>query len=132
MAVGQLAQGGRECEGDQEIGCRQQQILLPLEPGLGRRVLASRTVAILARVVAVADGGTARTAVDVPAHRFGATAFNRSHHRVMTGEHALAVACPIVGSIPAEDLTERAHDRPAVRWSNASVACTSALRVRWV
>ena len=130
LAAGKLAQRGRQGEGEKEVWHRQQQVLLARQPGLSRGLLTGRTVTILARVVAVTCRGTSRTGVDLPAECLGATSFNCSQRCAMTREHALAVACPIGRSIPAEDLTERAPDRPAVNCSSASVACTSALRVR--
>src|SRR5439155_21473032 len=56
VAVGDVAQFGGQGEGDQEVRDWQQQLLLPRQPGLGGVLLASRTVASAARVIAVARG----------------------------------------------------------------------------
>src|SRR5687768_15475905 len=95
MAAREVTQGRRQREGEQEVRNWQQQLLLAHQPGLSSMLLASWTVAILAGVVAVAGGATGRTGIDVPAHRFSATPFNRSHRRAMTGQQPLTKLRPV-------------------------------------
>src|SRR6266545_5288449 len=90
------------------------------------------TMAVAARVVTVAGGRAGRTGIDMAAERGGAPGFNRRQRRTVTGQHPVAILRPIGQAILAEDVAKRGHGSPAVRRSNASMACTSAVRVRWV
>ena len=85
MVVRHSAQAAGEREGDQKVGDRQQQGLLLRQPGLGRALLAGRTVAVATGVVAIASSRTGRTAVDMAAEYLGSTLFNRTHGCALIG-----------------------------------------------
>ena len=67
VLLGDAAQCGGRREGEQEVGCGQQQVLLFPQPALGSGVLALGTVTVAARVVAVTRFVTSRTVIDMAA-----------------------------------------------------------------
>jgi hypothetical protein len=132
VRAGQLAQRWRQREGDQEVGHQQQQFLLPREPGLGGVVLAGRAVAVAVGMVTVALGTAGRADVELAAKCLGATVLNRLHRRQLARQHPLAKLGSVGWPIATEDLAERNHGMPTINRSSASLASSSALRVRWV
>src|SRR5215213_311482 len=132
VAVGDITQLAGQCEGDQEVGHWQQQLLLASEPALGSVVLAGRAVAVAAGVVAVARGATGRAAVEVAAQGFGTALLNRAQGSLLAGQHLFAVLRAVGCTILTHNLAKRDHGRPAVKRSSAVAAVCSACWVRWV
>ena len=132
VAARDLAQFFRQGEGEQKVGDRQEQRLLLLQPLLPGRVLALGTVAILARMVAVALLAALGTLVDLSAQGFGATSLDVSHRVQVAGRHARPVLLPVLGTVAAKDLGQLYHVSPAISRSTAIMAISSPWRVRWV
>jgi hypothetical protein len=85
VLAGDLAELGREGEGQQEVGNRQEQFPLQLEPVFGSFLLAFGAVAVTAGVVAVTGFVTSWAVIDLPAQGFGATLFNGLHGFAVAG-----------------------------------------------
>ena len=132
VAARDLAQFLRQGEGEQKVGDRQEQRLLLLQPFLPGRVLALGTVAILARMVAVALLAALGTLVDLSAERFGAALLDVRHRVQVAGRHARPVLLAVLRSIAAKDLGQLYHVSPAISRSTAIMAISSPWRVRWV
>ena len=87
MAAGQFPQRLGQGTGDQEIGDRQEHLLLPLQPLIGRAVLACGTMAVFAGMIAILVILAVFTEIDVTAKRFCPAVFDRFHGPHMAGQH---------------------------------------------
>ena len=85
VLAGDLAELGREGEGKQEVGNRQEQFPLQLEPVFGSFLLAFGAVTVAAGVVAVTGFVTSSAVIDLPAQGFGAALLNGIHRLAMAG-----------------------------------------------
>ena len=90
-----LIEASWQGEGEQEVGNRQEQILLLLQPALCIFVLAFGTMAVAAGMVTVLHLLTIRAAIDLPAQGWGATLFNRPHGLEVGGGHAAGILLAI-------------------------------------
>jgi hypothetical protein len=132
VAPGYLLEISGQSEGDHEVGCGQQQLLLLNQPLFRGLILAFGTMAVLARVIAIQGFITRFTMVDVTAQSLGAALFDSRHRLLVTEWHSLAELLPIFETVTAEDLGHLDHDGSAINRLTASAASASARRVRWV
>jgi hypothetical protein len=77
--TGKLSQTGRQGEGEQKVGHRQQHLLLLLQPDLGILVLALGAMPVATGVIAVLHLLTIRADIHLPTQRFGSAGFNGLH-----------------------------------------------------
>lgn len=66
------------------------------------------------------------------AQRLGSARLHRAQRRMRAGHHAVADLGALGWALWAEDVAEPGQGMPAGSWSSPSVACTAAVRVRWV
>lgn len=132
MAAGHLPEPGRERKGEQEVGHRQEQLLLSAQPLLASLILALGTVAVPAGVVAVLDFVTLRTVINMTAKGLCAAVLHGPHRLPMSGRQSLVILLPIRRSIAAEDSGQLYHDKSCISWSMAWAASSLLLWVRWV
>ena len=98
--------GGRQGEGEQEVGDGQEQILLSFQPALAILMLAFGTMAIAAGMVTVLQLLTVRAAIDLPTQGLGAALFNCPHHFEVGGRHPAGVLLAIGRTILAKDICQ--------------------------
>ena len=101
-----LIEAGWQGEGQQEVGNRQQQILLLLQPAPCIFILAFGAMAVAARVVTVLYLLTIWAAIDLSAQGCGAALFNRSHGFEVVGGHAAGILLAIGRTILAKDVCQ--------------------------
>ncbi len=106
VSVGKETQLGRDGEGQKEIGHRQQQFLLQLEPFLGFVVLAFWTVAIAAGMIAVLGLVALRAGEDLPTQGGCAALLNGAHGPSVAGEQAIGVFLAVGRAVLAEDVCQ--------------------------
>ena len=132
VLTGNLTQRSRQRKGHQKVGPGQQQVLLLREPGLRGILLTGGTVPIATRVIAVARRGTREAGEDMAAQGFRATLLNRDHGGPMAREHPGAELLAIGGPIASEDVGNGYPMTCSITRLMASVARSSARRVRCV
>ena len=86
VLAGKLAKFSGEGEGQQEIGNRQQQFPLQLEPVFGSFLLAFGAMAVAAGVVAVTGFVTSWAVIDLSTQGFRAAALNGAHGLAVRGQ----------------------------------------------
>jgi hypothetical protein len=131
VAAGQFPQRLGQGKGDQAIGDRQEPLLWPLQPRIGRAVLAGGTMAGLAGMIALRGLLAVFTEIDVTAKRCCAAVFDRCHGPHRAGQHWVLELGPIGGAMPAEALCEFDHPRSSMRRWRATPAISCAWRGRW-
>jgi hypothetical protein len=100
----------------------QELILLALEPRLGRTVLAFRTVAVLAGMIAILVVVAVFTVLHLTAKRFGTAVFDRCHRPEMAMRHPVPELGPVLWAMEAEDLSQLKHVRSSIRRLTAAEA----------
>jgi hypothetical protein len=132
VAAGQFPPRLGQGTGDQAIGDRQEPLLVPLPPLIGRAVLACGTMAVFAGMIALLVSVAVCTAIDVTAKRFCAAVFARFHGPPLAGQPLVRELGPIGGAMPAEDRCEFDQHRSSMRRLMAAPAIACAWRVSWV
>jgi len=127
-----LPQPLRQGEGQQEVGNRKPQLLLPVQPSLRFFSLALGTMPVLARVVAVLLPLTMRAKIHVPTQHIGPAAFNIPHRPAVAGQHTRSVFLPVGWSLAAEDLRQLDHTSLSITRLMVSDASASPSQVRCV
>ena len=132
VAAGNLPERTRQCEPEQEMRHREQQVLLSFKPALGGVILATGAVSVLAGMIAVAFFVTVEAVVNVTAKDFRATLLNGCHRIAVAGEHLRAEFVAVLVTIPVKDVSQRYNTRPSMSLLILSAARNSALRVKCV
>src|SRR5258705_3065702 len=120
----EVAEPGRDGEGEQEVGARQQAIELVLEPGLGLVLLAGGTVPVAAGASHRVGRSAGLTPVDHASQLAGAAGADRSEHFLVLRGHRRAEALEIGRAIPPEHVGDGRHrttPTSACRWRLALV-----------
>jgi hypothetical protein len=102
-------------EGDKEVGDRQELLHLPIAPAVSAVIPAGRTMAVAAGVIGILILFTGVTPKDLSAQRGGATGHDIVHGLPVTGEHLVAVALNICGTIFPEHVCQGRHTTPPAR-----------------
>src|SRR5207247_4433631 len=105
---------------EQEVWYRKQQILLPLQPQLGRAVLTEWAMAIAAGMIAIAQRATVGTGVEVSTQSRRATLGDGFQHSLVAGQHVLAVVRAVRRSVLAHNICHGTHSRPGSKTASHS------------
>jgi len=130
VAASDLVEPGGQGEGEQEVGHGKEQTLLLVQPVLPILVLAFRTVAVPAGVVAVLHPLAVGTAIDLSSQGFRPALLDGPHRLEMGGGHAGGVLLAIGVPITPEDLRQLYCHRFSMSWSMTSLACSLPFWVR--
>ena len=109
MASGQRAQLGRQREGDQKVGARQQAVGLLLEPGLGLLVLAGRAMPVAARSADRVDLPAGLADVEHGPEFACAARGDRVQHLLVLPGHGGAEPLEILPAVPPQDVGDGRH-----------------------
>jgi len=106
MAASDFIETRRNRESQEEVGHRQQHVLLLLQPLLAILVLAFGAAAVATGVIAVAHLLALRTDVDLPSQSRCPTAFNGPHRLEMGSGYAPRILLAIGLSVAAENVRQ--------------------------
>ena len=112
MRSGECPQLGRQREGQQEVGARQQPRALPVEPALGLLAVTLGAVPVTTGVVAVLAGAAVITRLDVPAEAGGAAGHDVAQRAALRRQQRRAVQPLVDLARRADDVRELEPERP--------------------
>ena len=111
VRAGNGSQLRRQGECHQKVVCRQQPVILVFYPLLGFVLTTFGTASVATGMVCIDDLLTIRifTAIQMPAHLFGAAGGNIVNGSPMAGQHGSAEAINILWSVAAEYIRQLDH-----------------------
>ena len=130
VAAGDFVEPGGQGEGEQEVGHGKEQTFLLVQPVLPILVLAFRTVAVAAGVVAVLHPLAVRTAIHLSSQSFRPALLNGPHRLEMGERHAGGILLAVRISITPEDLRQLYCHRFSMSWLMTNKACSLPFWVR--
>lgn len=138
VGAGKGAQLGREGEGDEVVGARQESVAQAFKPDLRGAIVTLRAVSVAARVVGIVEAVTGVADEQGAAESRGPAVDDVRHRPSVGGQHAVAIGLPVGLSSAAEDLRQLDHCGVAggqlrcIKRLIGSLAASRISRVRWV
>src|SRR5207245_9409384 len=112
MRAGEGPQFGRQREGQQEVGAREQTGALPLQPALGLLPVTLRAVPVATGVVTVLARAAVITRLDMPTEGHRATGHDVGQGPAVRRQQRRAVERLVDLTRRADDVRELEHERP--------------------